>query len=187
MGDATDCSIEGCAKKRVARGWCGTHYARWRRHGDPLRTLRPTWRQPAEVRFFAKVDASGVCWEWIGFIHPTGYGRFGGGMDCHQAHRWAWLHLVGSIPSGMEPDHLCRNRRCVNPDHMELVSHRVNVLRGAAPTARNAHKTHCPKGHPYAGANLRVYARPGGKPSRYCVTCRSPRKAGRDPTRTNVA
>lgn len=166
MGDRM-CSIPGCSKVLLARGWCGKHYERWRRHGDPNYTERPTWGQSDEVRFFAKVDAEGDCWQWTACVGPDGYARFLG----TKAHRWAWIHLVGPIPERLELDHLCRNRSCVNPDHLEPVTGYVNIHRSFSPPARNARKTHCPKGHPYAGDNLRVYARPGGTPSRYCNSC----------------
>lgn len=166
MGDRM-CSISGCSRVLVARGWCGTHYARWRNHGDPSYTERPTWGQPDHVRFFAKVDAEGDCWQWTGSTSPNGYGGFIG----IKAHRWAWTYLVGPIPEGLELDHLCRNRSCVNPDHLEPVPRLVNMRRGYSLLAMNARKTHCPKGHPYAGENLRIYTRPGGTPSRYCRAC----------------
>lgn len=86
------------------------------------------------------------------------------------AHRWSYEHYVGPIPEGMHLDHLCRNRICVNPDHLEVVSHKVNVLRGTSPTAINATKTQCPDGHLYDEANTILR---GG--SRECKACRRER------------
>ncbi|MBO0884191.1 MAG: HNH endonuclease [Mycobacterium sp.] len=83
------------------------------------------------------------------------------------AHVFAYELLVGPIPTGMQLDHLCRNRSCVNPDHLEPVSQRVNLLRGATQPAFNTAKTHCPQGHPYEGDNL-AFNRDG---SRFCRTC----------------
>jgi hypothetical protein len=98
------------------------------------------------------------CWIYQGGLNSNGYGR----------HRKAWEALVGPIPDGMEIDHLCRNRACVNPEHMELVTHRENVLRGDTIAARHAAKTECPAGHPYDEANtIRRYGR------RYCRTCKN--------------
>jgi hypothetical protein len=174
MGDGT-CSVAGCSKASETRGWCAMHYARWRLHGDVTYTERPTWGQPDHVRFFAKVDADGDCWQWTGCIDRDGYAKF---LNI-KVHRWAWTYLVGPIPEGLELDHLCRNRSCVNPDHLEPVSRLVNIHRSYNPPAMNARKTHCPKGHPYAGENLLVYTRPGGTPSRYCRACdraRPPRR-----------
>lgn len=100
-------------------------------------------------RFWGRVDRSGDCWAWTGAHHVEGYGEFQMDGRRLRAHRVAWEWAHGPIPVGLEPDHLCRNRACVNPDHLELVTHRVNILRGLAPTAINAAKTECPRGHPY--------------------------------------
>lgn len=182
MGDVT-CVIEGCPKPVMARryGWCSMHHARWRRHGDPLFTKRPTMAARVkgasiEERFWVKVDAEGDCWEWTAYRNPDGYGYFGiTSRDVRMAHRWSWEHLVGLIPAGMQIDHMCRNRGCVNPDHLRVVTLVDNVLLGEGPPARNARKTHCPEGHAYAGDNVRVYARPSGTPSRYCRACHNNR------------
>jgi DNA-binding XRE family transcriptional regulator len=119
-------------------------------------------------RFWAKVDASGDCWEWIAPRTPAGYGQFQ--LTSHRriaAHRFAWEILVGPIPEGLQLDHLCRNPPCVNPDHLEPVTPRENTLRGYGPTARYAKATTCVAGHPLAGDNL--YRYPDGE--RGCRTC----------------
>lgn len=169
----TVCSIPDCGERRTGREWCTKHYARWRRHGDPLFTRRPMWGQPSAVRFFAKVDASGVCWEWTASNDGCkGYGRF----DKQSAHRWAFEYLVGPIPAGMTLDHLCRNPACVNPDHLEVVSFGVNTLRGGSVSALNARKTHCLRGHPFSDFNTKTYRRPDtGTLMRICLTCRPPK------------
>lgn len=113
--------------------------------------------------FWSKVDV-GLCWEWTASLLTGGYGQY----RSRCAHRVAWELLVGPIPPGMELDHLCRNRRCVNPDHLEPVTHLVNVQRGA----RNGHeraKTHCPAGHPYAENEIRWASAPN---ARRCQICR---------------
>lgn len=110
------------------------------------------------------------CWEWTERHHRDGYGRLVRNGRTYGAHQWFYEHYIGPVPNGLELDHLCRNRVCVNPTHLEAVTHRVNSLRGAAPAARNAHKTHCPKGHPYDEANTLVSV--GG---RYCRACRRQR------------
>ncbi len=73
-----------------------------------------------------------------------------------KAHRWIYQYMVGEIPEGWTIDHLCRNTSCVNPDHLEAVTHKENVLRGFGPTALNARKTHCKNGHLLDGDNLKV-------------------------------
>lgn len=107
------------------------------------------------------------CWEWQGNLNPKGYGKTGRGA---YAHRWFWEYAVGSIPSGMTIDHLCKNKRCVNPDHLEVVTRAENTLRGDSPASLNKRKTHCPKGHALSGENLYRW-----KNRRQCKTCRDER------------
>jgi hypothetical protein len=109
------------------------------------------------------------CWQWKAATNAHGYGvvRYEGRN--HLAHRLIYEILVGPILDGLELDHLCRNRGCVRPDHLEPVSRRENQLRGFAFSGINSRKTHCPKGHPYTPEN--IYQRPGGDPRRYCRRC----------------
>ena len=112
-----------------------------------------------EARFWSKVNRDGPvpeyrpslgpCWLWTAGCMRGGYGHFWTGATHHGAHRFAYELLVGSIPDRLTLDHLCRNRACVNPHHLEAVSDRTNILRGQGQSARNALKTHCPQGHPY--------------------------------------
>lgn len=126
-------------------------------------------------RFWSKVDASGDCWEWTGCVLQNGYGQFSDEGRRVFAHRFVWELLVGPIPEGLTIDHLCRNKICVNPDHLEPTSMRVNVLRGEGPTARNARKTICKRGHALRGSNLYVPA----SGTRQCRACRRIRKVSR--------
>ncbi len=108
---------------------------------------------PADARFEAKVRRSGDgCWQWTGAIDTTGYGRFGASPGVVVgAHRWSYEHHVGPIPDGYQIDHLCRNRACVNPAHLEAVTQQENIKRQAAV------RTTCPSGHPWDEANTRWY------------------------------
>lgn len=123
------CTIEGCPKKINSRGWCSMHYERWRLYGS-TDAPRPTTVE----RLMAKVikDERG-CWTWTGALQ-RGYGRVcGGGRGNNQlAYRVAYELLVGPVPVGLELDHLCRNRACINPEHLEPVTHRENMRRMAA-------------------------------------------------------
>lgn len=121
---------------------------------------------PEWDRFWPKVDASGDCWEWTAGRHTNGYALFRS-ANSNLAHRWVWTTLVGPIPEGLNIDHLCRNRICVNPDHLEVVEPAVNTMRGTGLMAMNARKTHCKRGHEFIQANIR----PTAKGGRSCLTC----------------
>jgi hypothetical protein len=120
-----------------------------------------------EERFWDQVTRSDGCWEWRGGRHTAGYGVLRWQGKTGYAHRISYEMTVGPIPEGLQIDHLCRNRLCVNPSHLEAVTRRVNILRGTGFSARHAAKTHCPQGHPYAGHNLTF---DGG--ARRCRECR---------------
>jgi hypothetical protein len=132
----------------------------------------------AQARILAKVEVSNSCWQWTAAVNAYGYGVIGvpGTHRTMLAHRAAFEAWVGPIPDGLDLDHLCRTRRCVNPAHLEPVSRRTNLLRGLTITAANAAKTACPKGHPYEGRNLLIRSR-NGRPVRRCRTCDLARKA----------
>ena len=98
----------------------------------------------------------GSCWNWTGQLSQHGYGRARFEGKRWYVHRYVYEKLVGPVPEGKEPDHLCRNRTCANPNHLEMVTHRENVLRGVGPTAQNVKKTHCVQGHPFDEANVIV-------------------------------
>jgi len=155
------CGVAGCTEKHKARGFCRLHYMRWVRTGDPL--LVP-WSARREDHFWSKVDASGDCWEWTGMRDRDGYGKVSWDARKKLTHRLAYELLVGPVPVGLQLDHLCRNRACVNPDHLQPVTWAENLRRGAPRRRPN-----CRRGHPLSGDNL--YARPGSG-GRECRTCR---------------
>lgn len=123
-------------------------------------------------RFWDKVDTAGDCWEWTAYKMPNGYGRFGLDGKMPLAHRVAYELEVGEIPVGLQIDHLCRNRGCVRPDHLEPVTQAENIRRGEGAGVQNARKTHCPQGHEYDEAN--TYNTSGGH--RLCRACNRDRK-----------
>lgn len=129
-----------------------------------------------EERFWSKVEKTDGCWLWTGALNGGGYGRFNVGRRLY-AHRAAYLMFVGPIPDGLQIDHLCRVRHCVNPDHLEPVTHAENVRRGEVGT-RERMRTHCPHGHEYTEANTYVHPRDG---SRKCMACARRRDQQRQP------
>ena len=108
------------------------------------------------------------CWLWSGTIANTGYGQVWVMGRRFSAHRFFYQSHVGPINSSQVVDHLCRNRSCVNPAHMELVTNKENILRGISPSAENARKTECKRGHKLEGDSVYLYM---GK-VRMCRLCR---------------
>lgn len=127
-------------------------------------------------RFASKVNFDGPkgCWLWIASRDRKGYGQYHqNGATC-RSHRVAYELLVGPIPEGLQIDHLCRVPACVNPDHMEPVTSKVNTQRGIAGSLRAVFVTHCRSGHPLAEPNLYVNPR-GERQCRRCTNAASAR------------
>jgi hypothetical protein len=137
---------------------------------------------PLGERLWRRVQKGGPkdCWLWLGANNGNGYGVIGlGGRAAGQdyVHRVAWELERGTIPEGLEVDHLCNTRGCVNVTHMELVTHQENNRRSSSPAGLAGRKTHCPVGHPYDTAN--TYRPPGAPNSRMCRACMAIRESKR--------
>lgn len=126
----------------------------------------------SRVRIDPAVSFNGVpCWIWTGHISKDGYAKFTYNHRAEGAHRLAYEMFVEIIkPRSNQGDHLCRNRACANPVHVEAVTSRVNTLRGNAKSSINARKTHCHRGHEFTPKNTRRY----GPDNRFreCRACR---------------
>jgi len=118
--------------------------------------------------FWAKVEKTATCWLWRGSLDRLGYGMVKVNGRSRAAHRVAWEFSRGPIPAGLTLDHLCRVRNCVNPNHLEPVTLRENILRGTGVAANHARQTTCIHGHPLTAGNS--YSRPGRR-ERRCRAC----------------
>lgn len=171
---------------KVNNGWVAGEHRKW--FGVGCANRARTGFATAEERFWSKVDkrAPDACWPWLVWIGQGGYGVFADSTaGSVTAHKYAYVLTAGPVPAGLQLDHLCHtndpgcslgprcpHRACCNPLHLELVTPRENVMRArTAPTAINARKTRCLRGHPLSGDNLGV-SRVG---KRYCITCRRER------------
>lgn len=164
------CPFPECNRPVHAGGLCTGHYGQFKK-GKELRPLQPRGLT-VEQRFWAKVDKQPVgCWVWVGASNGHGYGKFYLDGKVVGAHRVSYELARGPIPEGLVIDHLCRNRACVKPDHLEPVTTQVNIVRGIGPglaKLQNIDQTYCKHGHELFGENLYVNPTTG---HRYCRTC----------------
>lgn len=111
------------------------------------------------------------CWNWTGHIGKNGYAYCSYNGVSTSAYRAVWRHLVGEIPEGYEIDHLCKNTKCVNPNHLEPVTPKENNMRSTSPSSLAAKKTSCLNGHPFSLENTSIIRRSNGKVDRRCKIC----------------
>lgn len=127
-----------------------------------------TFKPEDYQRFWTKVEIVDTnCWEWLGSCAGNGYGQVYMSNKHWKTHRLSYLFYYGYLDSELTIDHLCRNKKCVNPTHLELVTQRINNLRSDNITAINSRKTHCKRGHEFNETNTRIWK--GGRFCRKCV------------------
>lgn len=133
--------------------------------------------RPAYERFIEKLTVKDDgCWIWNAALNNDGYGIFNFELKCIKAHKFSYIHFKGQVPDGLEIDHKCRVRNCVNPDHLEAVTHAENVRRGDVGKLVGQRKkeiTHCPRGHEYNLDNTYLQKTMTGKKHRSCKICRA--------------
>lgn len=168
------CSVSDCSNLVVARGWCGKHYQRWVKFGDPDRTKNiPRGADPAEhLDFYLPDRPEEGCWQWQGTLSTKGQYAV---ANIHgkqvKAHVLAYEKWMAPVPEGLELDHLCKNPQCCRPAHLEPVTPHENRARSNNPSAINGRKTHCIHGHEFTPENTLLRRTPGNGTGRTCRTC----------------
>lgn len=179
------CSMAECDSDARARGLCSKHWQSAKRSGTLPKEWTREQRKPvpieAKLEKWKSINPETGCWEWTRTLSEDGYGKVPiSGSRYGSVHRISYQIAKGEIPDGFELDHLCRNRRCFNPDHLEPVTRRTNVVRGLLPgmmKRKAVSQTHCKNGHLLFGENL-VLQGPEKK-FRVCRICRAERQKRR--------
>lgn len=172
-----ECSVENCQSPTTRRGLCSSHYMKWYRNGDP-EYVPPDNR----TRWINNVlcDEETGCHLWLGPQNPAGYGHFNFEYKRVLAHRLAYFFKKGPIAPDLVIDHLCMNKLCVNPFHLEAVSAAENARRGAI--AHHAKRMVCKRGHEYTQENTyfrKDQTKANGMPVKECKLCKKLRNTMR--------
>lgn len=164
-GRRTACKVEGCEKAgKLTRGLCVAHYSRLWRSGT-----MPAHNEERIERIWRSIEYTDTCWLWKLSRNPLGYGKIKFENRSQPAHRVVYELAVGPIPDGLELDHLCRVRHCVNPAHLEPVTPLENMRRSLNPNMRAHLADTCVQGHPVSDENTYRNPRNGKKQCRICL------------------
>lgn len=125
--DNDTCSITGCERPAIRRGWCNAHYLRWKRTGSTEGPAIRSYHTDPEASFAERTRPEGDCLVWTGARNSRGYGKLRTGGGVAMAHRYAWERGGKTIPEGMFLDHICWNKACVKIEHLRLASNAENI------------------------------------------------------------
>ena len=162
MSKNSICYAIDCKKPVYQSGRCLHHNFMFRFFGSV-----EYGKDTVEDKFWQRVEQTQYCWLWVGGVNKEGYGYFTVNGKSLRAHRWSYEYLIGKIPDELVIDHMCRVRNCVNPDHLEAVTSKENILRGHGRWWISSQLTHCHRGHPFSGDNL-AYKKSGQRRCREC-------------------
>ena len=121
-----------------------------------------------KTRILRLSDIIGECWVWKGNINDTGYGKINIRRKPYLAHRISYEVFIGEIHEGLQINHTCQNRACINPDHLEVITIKERNRRGNGIAAQHLRQTHCKRGHPLSGDNLLIH-KSGSRECRACI------------------
>lgn len=167
------CSINRCANSHLAKGMCSSHYQYLARHSsfegyDERLSVRQRYRRGVSIEDFvcSNIKITEACWEWTGSKNVRGYAQFVYEGKKYRAYRLVYEMFVGPIPPGLVTDHLCENRECVNPFHLEPVTSAENVRRAAI--NKNGTHTNCKRGHKWTPETTAYHSTLGYRNCRKC-------------------
>lgn len=176
-----NCTASECTGKHYSLGYCLRHYRRLQKRGTIEDRPGDKVDVKARIRCSIEIPIGVGCWLWTGGELYRGYGRLSISNRNKMAHVASYNEYIGPVPRGLILDHLCRTRRCVNPEHLEPVTRGVNTMRSKLTVARiNADKTHCKRGHEFTEENTQLFRQSrGGRIGRNCRKCRALRSRKR--------
>lgn len=164
MSIASNCSIKNCKGIKYTAQYCPRHQQQYRRTGNPIPTFMRGYTD--FERICQNLEEVGGCLVWSRSLRTDGYARTWVGNKTTYVHRFMYENIIGPIDKGLVIDHICRNRACANPAHLEVVTQKENVRRGNI-VINKQNRKHCLSGHAYNEKNTYYF-----KGNRQCRVCK---------------